>query len=677
MSAEKLVDTIFLSPQSSGLNEVVVQGNMPTIQLQGSALQVNIQGTVLANESSIIDVLRKTPGLIANDGNITTIEGYTPSYYLNGRKVSSLSEIKNLDVKSIMSVALDTSPGARYSSSEKAVVNIRTTTPLDGLSLVGQSYSRVNKRFTHDNSLDFSAKMKSVRLFGGLSYSDYRRNNTQDASIVMNTRGTQIHTMLDDIFSSEKEILYHAGAEYSKNERFWAGIKYNGSHNHTSSRTKSETKAVLLGGTDLVSGDNRVEDNTERHHLNAYIGRKWHEKFSSDLFLDFYTTEGDRKQSVIEQSSLMGNTDAIFNNQSAYTMLSAKPVFGYTLSSYLSSEFGGDYLYVSGESDQKNNGAKVSAYNTAETTLAGFVSLKTSNLPLSLQAGLRYENTTGSLDNLMDITQNLKLASSNFFGDFSASGAWGQTWHAFAIQNSIERPKFGWLNNYSYYSDHYASQLGNPTLQPAVSHQLQYIFFYQFIYASLSYTHTHNHIGLYFYTNNEEPDKLLTTWMNYHKNQRFQAIVNMGLPLGFYQPTLTSSVIFEKLDDERIEKIKTIPLFYLDFDNNFSLPWKLNLNIEYMYTSKATSQIFHFEPVHTINLGLSRSFWDNSFDVSIKCKDLFKGDISRYRGSLNNIVFSQTENLDKHSVSLNLTWRFNKSKDKYKGQSQDQTINRL
>ena len=99
--------------------------------------------------------------------------------------------------------------------------------------------------------------------------------------------------------------------------------------------------------------------------------------------------------------------------------------------------------------------------------------------------------------------------------------------------------------------------------------------------------------------------------------------------------------------------------------------------MEYLYKSKATSQIFSFAPVHVVNLGLNRSFGDGAIDVSLKCKDLFKGDINRYNGSINGIQFLQIEDQDRRSISVNFTWRFNKNKQHYKGQTQNETINRL
>lgn len=677
MAYSEMGDTIVMEPQTSVLGEVVVQGERPTIQMEGSTLQVSIRGTTLARESNLTDLLRKIPGLIASGNSVSTVEGLAPSFYVNGRKISSWSEIKNMDVKSIKSIDLDTSPGARYGSTERAVINIKTTSYLEGTSLVERTFLRANKRFTHDNSLAFSIRDKAIRAFGEIAYSDYRRRSAQDITVDLSDGETVIGKQLDGIGHSEREVTYSLGAEYAEDDDLGIGFRYSGSRAVQDFRTASETSAQLQSGSDHISGDNLVKDRALSHHLNGYVHRGWSDRLTSDLFLDLYLKDGDRSQQVSEHSASRGDDLSRFDNGSSFSMLSVRPVVEYQVSSKISSELGGEFLQITGTSDRRADGKKSSEYDTRETTLAGFGSLRARLKGVNLQAGLRYEYVQGRLDNTIDPSQSLKPTSSNLFGDFSASTYLGQTAHSVALKNSVERPKFGLLNNFSYYSDPYASQLGNPELKPAVSFSAQYRFIYKFLYAALSYTSTRDYIGVYFFTKPEEPNRLLSTWVNYQRNQRLQGVVNLSYSLGFYHPVLTTSVILDKLRDERVKALKSVPLIYVDLNNNFDLPWDLRLNLEYQYRSCATSQIFTFAPVHTVNLGLSRSFLDGAIDVALKCRDLLAGDVNKYHASIGNIHFSQVENQDRRSISIDFTWRFNTSKDRYKGQSQSEAIDRL
>lgn len=674
----EMADTLYLSPLSSELDEIVVQGKRPMIKMQGSTMQVRIHGTPLARENRISDLLRKIPGLMVRNETISTVEGHIPSIYVNGKKVSGIKEIKNIDIKSIESIHLETSPGARYNSSETAVLLIKTTSRWDGLSLVAQSSSRVNHHYSHDNSIDFSYRKDFSRFFGGVGYSDYRRHSLQNIISHIQDPQTHIHSILDGVLSGEKEWVYHAGMEYAKGQ--WeVGVQYNGSSNQPYAKTQSCTEAFLKHSNDTIVGQNNLNDRRNRHHLNSYAQYQWSEQWRSELHFDFFTTQEKREQEVEEKFSTTGTHNSLFNNRSTYTMLSVKPIWSYRASDHLSFEWGGEYLNVLGESNQFHNQDLTSEYRTRETTISGFGLLKTRIKKVNLQGGIRYENMRGYIHNQLDPEQNLSPSSSHWLADFSASTQLGETLHSLSLKNTIERPLFGWLNNFSYYSDHYTSQSGNPTLKPARSYLVQYKFFYKFIYAALGYTHTQDYIGVYLYNPENNPQSIGSTWVNYHANHRFQATLNLNHAFDFYHPSLTTSLIVERVKDKRLQNVSipNIPLCYIDWNNDFSLPGGVSLSIEYVYTGKASSRFFIFEPTHVVNVGINRSFLNGALDLSIRGKDLFRGNINRYSGYFGNVQFSQVEDQDRRSLSLDLTWRFNQNKHRYKGQSASETINRF
>lgn len=677
LAYKEVGDTIFMAPQVSALDQVVVVAHRPTVKLNENSIEVGVKGTVLEHETNINDVLRKVPGIIYKEKKITTVEGVEPSFYVNGKKIASLNEIKNLDVKSIKSIDLDTSPGAKYGSTEKAIINIKTTSYLEGISLDGHNLVSVNKSVSHDHSVDFSVKNKSIRIFGGVAYGDTRMKRFQDMRMQIHKMNSDIHTTLDVQNNSWKLLTYNLGAEYNKENNWGAGFKYDGSFDNTGERTLTETEARLSAQTDSVHGVNRVKDNIFTHHLNAYLQKKWSDKFNSNLFLDFFLKKGVRNQSIDELSTLHGDSLFRIGNGSLYSMFSVKPLFTYSFTPNTTSEFGGEYLQVLGTSHQTVNNKKVSDYNTAEITWAGFASLNTKFKGINLQLGVRYENIHGHINNLLIPSQNIKLNYSNLLGDLSLSTRLGDTYHSISLNNSIKRPNFGWLNNETYYSDRYSSQLGNPELKPSLSTQILYNLTYKFIYLELGYVNTKNLLGNSLKTHPDEPNRMLYTWVNYHMNHRYKAVLNLRYSFGFYHPNLTTSFMYDQLVDKRAVGLKTIPLVVVDFNNDFDLPWGMHLNAEYVFTSKSTYQVFTYFPTHIVNLGLSKSFLDGALDLTLKCNDLFKGSISRYYGSVNGIELSQVADFQFNSVSLNLSWRFNKNTQSYKGQSQNETINRL
>ena len=118
-------------------------------------MQVTV--TQLAKETKISSLLRKIPGLTDNgNGGILTIDGNVPTIYVNGRKVEDLAEISSIDIKTIKNIELDNTPGARYGGNIKAVLNIETIKPGEGMSLLFDTYEQFNHAFSHDHKLDVS-----------------------------------------------------------------------------------------------------------------------------------------------------------------------------------------------------------------------------------------------------------------------------------------------------------------------------------------------------------------------------------------------------------------------------------------------------------------------------------------------------------------------------------------
>lgn len=98
--------TIKMSPDTSMLNEAVVSAVLPKTELKGNAVVTNIAGSVLEHSGNALDVLGKVPGMIVKSGNLEVIGRGTPEYYINGRKVTDNSELRNLMSEDIQSFDL-------------------------------------------------------------------------------------------------------------------------------------------------------------------------------------------------------------------------------------------------------------------------------------------------------------------------------------------------------------------------------------------------------------------------------------------------------------------------------------------------------------------------------------------------------------------------------------------
>ena len=95
------------------LDEVTVTASHKIWKRTNNSLAMKVEGTPLADMISAIDVLAYMPGVIADNSGIKLIGKDNLLILIDNRVVSSFSEIENLNVNSIKTVALEKNAGVR------------------------------------------------------------------------------------------------------------------------------------------------------------------------------------------------------------------------------------------------------------------------------------------------------------------------------------------------------------------------------------------------------------------------------------------------------------------------------------------------------------------------------------------------------------------------------------
>lgn len=677
---------ITLQEEITNLQEVVISSRRPQMKFKNGNLVMQVTGTQLAKETKISSLLRKIPGLTDNgNGGILTIDGNVPTIYVNGRKVEDLAEISSIDIKTIKNIELDNTPGARYGGNIKAVLNIETIKPGEGMSLLFDTYEQFNHAFSHDHKFDVSYTKNQLTIFGGLNYSDYRRKSYQDIStdIYKETEGVEnIKEILKGDNISDKTFGFNTGIDFNSGEKLSGGFKYIGTFIKPRYFTSFESNASWynLGQHNSIIGNSQTIDNTSKHHLNAYLQYKHNNKLTTQVYADLFSTSGDRCQNTYETSDSYRDSITSLQTHSNYTLASVNPIVNYSLAKNSSLQFGSEYTGVWGKTKldyiESGNGSK---YNTSENTFGVFSNFSIQSGHIFIKLGLRYEWVKSIIDNLTEGKDDFHRTYGNLLANLTASIRWSNTSHTLTLNTSVNRPSFGCLNNYAYYINQYSYQEGNPTLKPATTYQLKYDFLFKFLYFSLSYKYTKDYIGMYFYNSSDHPNAFITTWVNYESRQQLLATLNMHKAWDSYESSLTLSGIYSKIGlGNFTSNIKEQPQLCVTFNNTISLPYDISLNIEYLFKSRCTRDYYTHRSKNIFNIHISKSLCNNQLELDIFGDDIFRNNISRYNGTINNITISQYEDQDRRAIGVELIWRLHNYKKKYKGKTSGQNvINRL
>jgi hypothetical protein len=109
------VKTITLQ-SSNVLNEVTIKAKKPTYRYSKGSLVVDVGRSSLAAMPDISSVMNFIPGVVYSDNGVKILGSGTPLILLNGKEISSFTEIELLQPSAIWSITVDRTPTAKYSS---------------------------------------------------------------------------------------------------------------------------------------------------------------------------------------------------------------------------------------------------------------------------------------------------------------------------------------------------------------------------------------------------------------------------------------------------------------------------------------------------------------------------------------------------------------------------------
>ena len=114
------------------LTEVVITGKKrPMTSITSDGIAISLKDSPLSQIGTGMDLLTQLPLLSGDSESVSVLGRGTPLIYINGRKVNSMQEVKQLKSSDIKSVKVITHPGALYDASVSSVLLITTYKPLD------------------------------------------------------------------------------------------------------------------------------------------------------------------------------------------------------------------------------------------------------------------------------------------------------------------------------------------------------------------------------------------------------------------------------------------------------------------------------------------------------------------------------------------------------------------
>lgn len=624
---------IFLVPMGINLEEIVVAEEAPIMESKIDKIVYNADKDLTNVGGDGADVLRKVPLLSVDlDGNVSLRGNSNVRIFINGKPSSMFAgsvgdALKSLPADQIKSVEVITTPAAKYDGEgSTGIINILMKKPeLEGLT----------------GSVDASVGTRSNNVGLNLAHTRGRFGVNLNAGTRFTWKrpGTNSFYREDDLPGGFTRILSQDG----KNNSAWRGFNgaigafydFNAYYSLTSNVRINGRQYVRDGVTNNVFNDpstmvmqtySRTNDDVNlssgfdwsTDYKRTFAGNKDREWTMAYQLSGDFSDESTRIEQTGEPTLLV-NQDNLNQGLNLEHILQTDYIHPFSKAIKLETglkatlrRLTSDYKY---QNFNESTGMFIEdpltsgAFNYLQDVAAAYISV---NMNLGEQyaliVGARYEYTSIEGDAV-----NGELPFTNDYGNLLPSAIIQRKFGPFsslkmAYSQRIQRPGLYYLNPYQQLSDPRNITVGNPTLLPELTNQveLSYNAFAKgtVFNASLYYQNTADVIENFLTVNPEGAS--ITSYQNIGKKESIG--LNLFTTAGFFNKKLTARV---SLDVNTYSATGTINGETL---KNEDLIYRSFLNLSYDFGKGYKAEMFGLFNSQTVSLqGRTPNFWLYSF----------------------------------------------------------------
>ncbi len=673
------------------LKDVVVKSIAPRTKLRGDAIVTKIHGSVLEKSGSAHEMLGKVPGMMMQGEGLEVIGKGVPVFYVNGRKLYDVEELKRMRSEDILEVEVINNPGAQYDATVRSVVRIRTRKPQgEGFGFdvtAGHSQDLRQAEYADPSAtLNFNYRHKGLDFFGMV-------NNWNSHTLQHATANQHIFTMVNNHLNENWQtggadtrtkghgMNYAIGSNWMVNEKHSLGMRFQIDQMLSNKSPLLLHEDVFNNGAffkTIVSETFTKYNAPLGYNLNSYYNGQWG-KMGIDWNFD-WNTKGAKE----DMNSVSDNVYSLSKAQSslfATKLIVSHPLWKGMLNA------GTEMTWVNRDIDYTINQNYIadSHSKTNEDTYATFVEYMANFGKFGVaKVGARYECVRYCYMNLVDANACVSDTRQGLYPSLSYSIQLGMVGFALSYNTKTVRPNFYHLTDATTYASHSILMQGNSQLRNQIQHELGLNARWKGLLGSVSYTQCDHMISQWQYPyiseqvpaeegvlvyrriNLPEPVRTLIGYVN--ASPTFGPYT-MNWTVGYQQQFLTLELNDPREITGKRNKSYNNPVFILNTNNTLRLPqnWQIecNLNIN--------------SPGHVQNYRLMR--WNVGLSSSIQ-KTLLRDKTLTLRLSANDILYrtgqdllmdsgdSQMYQCNRHSsqrLNFSVRYMFNQAKSKYKG----------
>ena len=675
INGEQISDTTLFDKFSKELGEVVVKAHLPQYKKTHEGLLTNVAGTMLGKMGTAEDVLKHVPSIVKKKDGYEVVGKGTPIIYINGRKMQDISELDNIKSSDIKSVEVIQNPGAAYDASVNAVIKIKTIKKKgEGFGFDTRSVYWYNK---HDNTIqqvNMNYRHNGLNLFTTYKFSDatWMQKATYEQAVHVDTLWQQHNN--NEVTGRIESHRLISGFSYDFNANHSIGARYSlTSPGYSRSKDFFDSQVTADGKFyDYIKTDGlTVDKDNPSHQLNAYYNGTLG-KTTIDLNTDLYFSTNrayaySDEQSQEHDSRNINSKNRVSNKMVATKLVITSPLLGGNLS------YGAEYIHTRRNDDYEVNRTDLLANSYGkleEQTASPFIQYARLTPIGNITAGLRYEYVRFKYYDAGIYQPEQSRSFRNLFPTISYGAKIGKVMAQLSYSVKTSRPSYSQLSNNVSYMNRFTRQTGNPYLDNETNHRVELSGVWKFILFMVNYKDSRNAI---IYWAEQIPGNEAITMIsrkNVKSLKSMTAYISAAPKIGIWAPQINLGMqkpwftLHTDVASYRLNR----PIFMGNFNNAFSLPCGITLNVDYRYQSKGnTMNVYLAKEQHVLDVSISKSFLKDALTLEIKGNDLlykcWDADLL-YNQKMELLQVSKRSTRD---LQLTLRYKFNTTRSKYKG----------
>ena len=688
--------TITMKEDAQMLGEVVVKSQLPKTLVKGDAMRTTVAGTILEKAGTVNDALSKIPSLEAErDGGVKVLGRGDAEVYINGRRVQDNSELSRLRSDQIQHVDVVQNPGARYAASTKAVVRI-TLKKAQGEGFSFQNYLSGIYQYDHTltNNLDVNYRKGGLDITASFWAGRYGHTKSLQENTLTYYAGPD---KIEGVSTQESKKIWKGWSPQlqvnymlDENHSFGAFYKYD-RHPNSDFNSMFYTDSYENGIFKERSKSHIIQEDMFRKHIfNAYYNGKVGQ-LSIDLNVDGLFDDTQSPSNTQEVTTETGgspvNRSIESTTVSSNNFWASKLIFGYPVWQGNFS-LGGEYTYnhrTDAYDFKATDAVPVKTTDTEinETSAAVFAEYGRQFGKVFTQVGLRYEHLRNDYFNFGKKEDEVCRDYGDWFPTAIVSAPVGKVQLSLSYRRDIERPNYANLTSSTVYINRYTYQSGNPYLKPTYTHSLVLNGAYKWMNLTLNYARIKDAetMSTEPYPGSADPFVSLVRPINSQEDYDRLTVVASARPTFNFQlssfncswhPTWSVVAMFQNYKSPTATgEVITLsqPWFNGSWRNTIELPHDFRLSADVEWATKGEYNNFHLTKSRIFgSFGVQKDFHLRrlgSLTADLRCIDIFN------TNKTDAIIYGYRDltvhNPARRTFTLDLTWKFNEARSKYRG----------